>query len=112
MSESTEVILAHILEKQDDILAKIADLEQKLKDHMELEDSTLMTVRDSLPKKPDGTPDVEGHREYHQAIIEEARERKKLWRELRADMVKKGVWGFLFVLWTLFMYWWTHEIKR
>lgn len=45
---------------------------------------------------PDNDPD--GHRRAHEAIILKANERAALYRALREELVKKGLWALLVVL--------------
>lgn len=55
---------------------------------------------------PDGDP--EGHCSYHQVIIDEALQRKKLWYEIRAHILKGGalalIGGVLWGAWELFIF--------
>ena len=39
--------------------------------------------------------DAEGHRRYHEELIEEKAARKQLWRDLRTELASKGLWSFL-----------------
>ncbi len=105
-------LLMLILERQDTLVEKVEKLESDLSSHMVREEGAIGKWMDSLPKKPDGSPDVEGHRDYHQELIEESLEKKKMWRELRTEMLKKGTWGIVLVLTALVMYWWNHEVRR
>lgn len=105
-------LLTLILERQDTILEKVESNDAKLDGHMQREEAAISQWLDSLPKKPDGHPDVEGHRDFHQELIEEARARKTMWRELRTELVKKGAWGIVIVLSALVAYWWNHEVRR
>lgn len=105
-------LLTAILERQDTFIDKQAELEAKLDGHMTREESAIGRWMDSLPKRPDGAPDVDGHREYHQALIEESRSRAQMWRELRTEILKKGTWGVVMVIGALIAYWWNHEVKR
>ena len=67
----------------------------------------------ALPLRPDGAPDVEGHREYHTMLIEEGKARALLYRELRVELMKKGMLGLLAVLGFLIAFWWTGgEVKK
>lgn len=105
-------LLTLILERQDTILERVDKLDSVLEGHMCREEAAINDWMNSLPKKPDGKPDVEGHRDYHQELIEEARARKTMWRELRTEILKKGTWGIVLVLTALVMYWWNHEVKK
>lgn len=52
----------------------------------------------AFPVKEDGESDIEGHRKYHEAMIEAAKAQTEFWRELKLDIAKKGIWGLLIVL--------------
>lgn len=49
----------------------------------------------AFPRTEDGECDLEGHRRYHEAMIEAAREQAKFWRELRLDLAKKGLYAVI-----------------
>lgn len=61
-------------------------------------------LRRVLAGFPDGDP--EGHCRYHEEVMSELEERKKLWREIRAHILKGGAWavvgGVLWGAWKLF----------
>ncbi|WP_322070997.1 hypothetical protein [Paraburkholderia bannensis] len=42
---------------------------------------------------PGGDPD--GHRRYHETLIERAEARTKFYNDLRAELAKKGLWALL-----------------
>jgi len=112
-------LLIQILERQDDIFDKIDGLDNRVAEgattlatHIGKEEAVIAGLADAFPKKPDGSADITGHRDYHQELIEEARERKTMWRELRTELVKKGTWGIVLVLGALVAYFWNHEVKR
>lgn len=110
-AEDVEIIglLNTILQRQDRFLEQHMALRGHLNKH--ISDEALALTR-ALPSKPDGSPDVDGHREYHASLIEEARARTEFWRELRLELVRKGFWGLMGVLAFLVMYWWNREVKK
>lgn len=105
-------ILALILDRQDTIIDKLSKFESELAGHMQREEAMLKQLENAFPKKSDGKPDVEGHRDYHTSLIEEAKGRAQLWRDLRGELVKKGIMGLVAVLAFLVVYWWNGEIKK
>ena len=105
-------LLTMILERQDTIIEKQEDTDKALAGHMEREEAAIGRWMESLPKTVDGKPDIEGHRVYHQELIEEARERKKMWRDLRSELLKKTSWAILAVVGALILYWWNHEVRK
>ena len=112
-------LLTAILERQDSILDKvecldnrITEADAKLDGHMAREEGLIGEFFSALPVLPNGKPDVDGHRSYHQSLIEEAQDRAKMWRELRTEIIKKGTWGILMVITALVVYWWNGEVKK
>ena len=105
-------LLTLILERQDTILDRQDKTDVVLERHIIKEEAAINKWMDSLPRTVDGEPDTEGHRLFHQELIEEARERKKMWRELRTEVLKKSAWGIVLVLIALVTYWWNHEVHK
>lgn len=70
------------------------DIEKKL----DLILAELKKMESGFPKNEDGDVDFDGHRKYHESMIEAAREQAKFWKDLRIDIAKKGV---LFLIVTL-----------
>lgn len=105
-------LLTTLLQRQDISMQQIQELQEQLNLHLRDESVALQTLVRALPSKPDGTPDVDGHREYHASLIEEAKARAEFWRDLRMELLRKGLWGLLGMLGFLIMYWWTKEVKR
>ena len=97
------------------LLLKIIDrqeaLDRKIDSHVAREEGMLTGMANAFPLRADGRPDFEGHQAYHATIIQEARDRSVLWRELRADLAKKSLWGVVMVMGALIAYWWRHETK-
>lgn len=58
---------------------------------------------------PGGDP--EGHRRFHEALIEQAAERAKFWRELRGKLMERGIWAAGLFLVGLLVLWLKGEIK-
>lgn len=112
--EETSIIelLNVFLAQQDRFMAQTERLQDQLNKHLNDEATAVQSLIRALPSKPDGTPDVDGHREYHASLIEEAKARMEFWRELRLELVRKGFWGLMGVLAFLVMYWWNKEVKR
>lgn len=55
-------------------------------------------IHGAFPRTDDGETDFDGHRNYHEAMIKAANAQEEFWRELKLDVVKKGVWGLLIIL--------------
>lgn len=55
-------------------------------------------VHGAFPRTDDGDADFSGHREAHEAMIEAAKAQTEFWRELKLDVIKKGVWGLLIIV--------------
>ena len=109
-NELTVTLLNRMIEQNDAILAKLADNDRRLEEHTRADESVTKELFKAFPKKPDGSPDFEGHEVYHSALIEESRERAKMYRELQRELIKKGMWGILLVLGALIAYWWTGHV--
>lgn len=71
---------AHIDRRFDEILAELRKL------------------NGAFPRSEDGSVDFEGHKRYHEEMIQAARAQTEFWRELRLDIAKKGVWGLLIIV--------------
>ena len=55
-------------------------------------------ITGAFAKKSDGTVDFDGHRQYHEAMIEAAEAQTQFWRELKLEIAKKGIWGLLVII--------------
>lgn len=71
-------------------------------DHIEDQLNEILTelkkLNKAFPMTEDGSPDIDGHRQYHESMIKAARAQEEFWKELRMDIAKKGVWGLLIIL--------------
>lgn len=89
----------------------VADAINKLRDEigtrhtentssLEVLEKDLKVVIDRVDDLAKGFPagDWEGHRLYHEAIIRRANERAELYKALREEIAKKGLWAFLLAL--------------
>lgn len=105
-------LLNTILQRQDKFMEQHNLLHERLNAHVTEETAVIHSLVRALPSKADGSPDVDGHREYHVSLIEEAQARAAFWRDLRMELLRKGLWGLLGMLGFLVMYWWNKEVKR
>lgn len=112
--EDTSILelLNTLLQRQDSGMKLVSQLQEQLNQHLLDESKAVQTLMRALPSKADGTPDIDGHREYHASLIEEAKARAEFWRDLRMELLRKGLWGMLGMLGFLIMYWWNKEVKR
>lgn len=55
-------------------------------------------IHGAFPRTEEGECDLEGHRKYHEALIEAAKEQAEFWRDLRRDLAKKGAWSLLLLI--------------
>lgn len=55
-------------------------------------------IHGAFPRTDHGEVDFSGHREAHEAMIEAAKAQTEFWRELKLDVIKKGVWGLLIIV--------------
>lgn len=45
----------------------------------------------AFAKNEDGSIDIDGHRKYHEAMIRAAEEQEKFWKDLKQEIIKKGI---------------------
>jgi len=86
-----EAILALLHAQREDTVA----IREALTSHAESEAKALQRTIASLTESafPDG--DTLGHREYHLAMMEAAKNRAEFWRKLLFELTKWGLLGFL-----------------
>lgn len=60
-------------------------------------------LQNGFARNSDGSVDYDGHRRYHEEMIEAAKAQTEFWRELKLDIAKKGLWGLLIILCGLVM---------
>lgn len=58
----------------------------------------LVKMEGAFARNEDGSVDFDGHRRYHESMIEAAKEQAAFWKELKMDIAKKGTWGLLIVI--------------
>jgi|GEM_PF-3261726 len=63
----------------------------------------LARMEGAFARDDDGSVDFDGHRRYHESMIEAAKEQAAFWRELKMDIAKKGTWGLLIIVLGLIM---------
>ena len=83
------------------------DLDDALERHINDEMPRIKTMIDEaiggakrqlLHAFPDG---IENHREAHERMIAAARAEEDFWKDLKADIAKKSIWGILQILFML-----------
>jgi len=55
-------------------------------------------ITNAFPKDKDGDVDYDGHRKYHEALIESAKAQTEFWQALKLDIAKRGAWAILTIL--------------
>lgn len=85
------------------IIARIDAIDTKLTAHMQREDNTLDHLANGAPGG-----DWEGHRRYHEAIIEKQQWRARLYRDLVAHVAKYGAISVI----TVFFAWIAWSMKH
>jgi preprotein translocase subunit SecF len=127
-------LLMLIMGRQDNLLEKLDDIERQtdkipvlekdvaqikqqvstmateLANHMVREEGAIQKWMASLPKKPDGSPDIEGHRDDHQQRMKSAADWDEIKHDLKKTLMTKGVLALLTVLGALVLYWWNNEV--
>lgn len=104
-------LLQRSIEQNEQIIADHARIRADLAKHVTTEEQLVKGLLSAFPKKPDGTPDFEGHEMYHAALIEESRERALFLRGLRYKLMEKGFWSLITVLGLLALYWWNGQMR-
>jgi hypothetical protein len=74
--------------------ASIADLCEKIDAMMK----EMKNISNAFIRNVDGSIDYDGHRKYHDAIVQAANAQEKFWVELKLDLAKKGLWFVLLVI--------------
>ena len=60
-------------------------------------ESQIASLRRAFPKSDEDEIDYMGHRKYHEVVMQAEIAKTKFWNELRAEIVKKGLW-FAFIV--------------
>jgi hypothetical protein len=58
----------------------------------------LRKINGAFARNSDGSTDFDGHRKYHESMIEAAEAQTMFWRELKLEIAKKGIWGLLVII--------------
>ncbi|TCK43970.1 hypothetical protein B0G84_2318 [Paraburkholderia sp. BL8N3] len=82
------------------ILSLKEDLDQRHSENITRQDVTDKKVEEAIRRIDDlhkAFPggDWDGHRRYHEAVIQRIEERAKLYQDLRAELAKKGLWALI-----------------
>lgn len=104
-------LLQRSIEQNERLLKEHSALKATVASHILNEETLVKGLINAFPKRPDGTPDFEGHEEFHTALIDEARARTVFFRELRHDLIKRGLWGLVMILGALIAYWWSGQLR-
>jgi hypothetical protein len=75
-------------------------LDKKLEPIHQKLDELLLTIKSSVP---DG--DLEGHRKAHEEWLEERKQRKKMWYDVRKDMVTWALRGIIVAILVAAWFW-------
>ena len=74
------------------LLERLDSLENKLRTHIADETALFELINRAFPDGP------ENHRLAHAIAIEAAEAEKKFWRELKLNLIEKGLWSIILVL--------------
>lgn len=105
-------LLQQSIAQNEKILEEHAKIKTAFASHAQNEETVIRGLLAAFPKKPDGSPDFEGHEIYHSALIEESRARTVFYRGLRYKLLEKGFWTIIVVLGALISYWWAGHTNR
>lgn len=103
-------LLNRAIEQNEQIIKRLDTADAKIDRHVSKEETVMRGLTAAFPKKPDGTPDYEGHEVYHSTLIEESRAKANFYRELQHELIKKGMWGLVMILAALVVFWWNGSV--
>lgn len=52
----------------------------------------------AFARDEDGSIDFDGHRRYHEAMIKAAEEQAEFWKDLKQEIIKKGIIAAIIIL--------------
>lgn len=81
---------------------------------LEIVEKDLKVLIDRVDDLSKGFPggDWEGHRRYHEAVIKRMEARTDLYRELRSELAKKGLWALIVMVCTAFWFYFKSHINN
>ena len=56
------------------------------------------SIGKAFPTDEVGNIDADGHRKYHEALIRSAKLQEEFWRDLRGDLLRKGIWAVILIV--------------
>ena len=97
------LLLTKVHEDVKTLSSDVRDLNGRLANHMKDETLELAEAVAALMVKsfPEGDPD--GHRAYHEAQMDAAKDRAEFWKKMRFELSRAGLAGFL--LWVGVQLW-------
>ena len=96
-------MLMQMAAKIGELCEEQAKTREILADLQKIEDRLLRIMRQAYPGE-----DPDGHRRYHEEVIEEVKQRKEFWKKMLFELTKYGLLGF--VGW-LFVQVWSGALK-
>lgn len=94
------------------LLKLFEDLQSRVMSHMDEEATIIRGLSSGLSELTAKTEqflsafpggDAKAHCEYHQLLIDAARDRSEFWKKMRYDLTRWGLFGFL--VWGLYALW-------
>jgi hypothetical protein len=92
--------LRAVVEALDSLRDEIGQRHTENTDTLEVVEKKLEVVIERVDDLAKGFPegDAEGHRRYHEALIEKAKARTRLYEQLLEKLMEKGIWALLLLL--------------
>lgn len=56
-----------------------------------------VTLASAFPRDRDGKVDFSGHREYHEQLMEAVKAEALFWKDLRKEILRKGIIGLIII---------------
>ena len=77
-------------EKLEELIKAQGTTHEMLENHMKGEDALIAEFKNAFP-----AGDPQGHRSYHEALIDQNKQRRDFWAKLTFELTKWGIIGFL-----------------
>lgn len=91
-------IMAKILEKQNELLERLVKVEEQLSKSSDETSEKIDKLVGGFPRGRDGEPDPDGHRRYHEEMIEYMKSQREFWADIRKKTIIGIMWaGLVFV---------------
>lgn len=91
--ENRETQLFDISTRIEEMANRYETLSKALDHFLSTHQEKFQEVHGAFPNE-----DLQGHRKYHERLLQAADAETKFWNDLKLDLAKKGTWGILIIL--------------